>query len=126
HDSAGRFHSFGFQLLLTAFMSAALAAAPARPAMAITYYVATDGSDSNSGTSTSAPFRTIQRAMNFVAPGDNVQIRGGTYREQVESTRGGTAAAPVTVTAYPGETPVIKGSVVVTGWVLDGGTVWKK
>jgi parallel beta-helix repeat protein len=103
-----------------------LAAVPARPAWALTYYVATDGSDSNSGTSTSAPFRTIQRAMNVVAPGDNVQIRGGTYREQVESTRGGTAAAPVSVSAYPGETPVIKGSVIVTGWVLDSGTVWKK
>jgi parallel beta-helix repeat protein len=130
YDSAVRFLSFEFQFLLPALLAAAvatvLAVVPARPAMAITYYVATDGSDSNSGTSTSAPFRTIQRAMNVVAPGDNVQIRGGTYREQIESTRGGTAAAPVTVAAYPGEAPVIKGSVVVTGWVLDSGTVWKK
>lgn len=125
-DSAACFISFGFQRLFLAFLGAALAAMLAQPALAITYYVATDGSDSNSGTSTTAPFRTIQRAMNVVVPGDNVQIRGGTYREQIEATRGGTATAPITVSAYPGEIPVIKGSIVVTGWVLDSGTVWKK
>jgi len=103
-----------------------LAAALAQPAWAVTYYVATTGNDANSGTSVTQPFRTIQRGMNVVVPGDTVLIRGGTYREQVEAIKGGTADKPITVAAYPGEIPVIKGSDIVTGWVADSTTVWKK
>ncbi|HKU70914.1 MAG TPA: right-handed parallel beta-helix repeat-containing protein [Burkholderiales bacterium] len=103
-----------------------LAGAAAEPAMAITYYVATNGSNSNSGKSIDAPFLTVQKAANVVLPGDTVMIRGGIYRESVESIRGGTAAAPVTFQNYPGEVATIMGSKVVTGWVSDGGSVWKK
>ncbi|HKU70913.1 MAG TPA: right-handed parallel beta-helix repeat-containing protein [Burkholderiales bacterium] len=94
--------------------------------MATTYYVATSGYDGNSGKSTSAPFRTIQHAANVVNPGDVVLIRNGNYRESIEAIRGGTASAPVTFQNYPNESPVILGSKVVTGWVSDGGAVWKK
>src|SRR5690242_18692415 len=103
-----------------------LAGTAAEPAMAITYYVATNGSNSNSGKSIDAPFLTVQKAANVVLPGDTVMIRGGIYRESVESIRGGTAAAPVTFQNYPGEVATIMGSKVVTGWVSDGGSVWKK
>lgn len=103
-----------------------LASVLAQPAWSATYYVATNGNDGNSGTSVTQPFRTIQRGMNVVVPGDTVLVRGGTYREQVEAIRGGTADKPVTVSAYPGEIPVIKGSDVVTGWVRDSTVVWKK
>jgi parallel beta-helix repeat protein len=96
------------------------------PAVATTYYVATSGNDANNGKSTSAPFRTVQRAANVVSPGDTVLIRNGNYREDVEAKRGGTASAPVTFQNYPNEHPVILGSKVVTGWVSDGGSVWKK
>src|SRR4029079_18282599 len=96
------------------------------PATATTYYVATSGNDANSGKSTSAPFRTVQRAANVVNPGDTVLIRNGNYREDIEAKRGGTASAPVTFQNYPNEHPVILGSKVVTGWVSDGGAVWKK
>jgi parallel beta-helix repeat protein len=103
-----------------------LAGAAAEPAIATTYYVATNGNNANSGKTTDAPFLTVQKAANVVVPGDTVLIRGGTYREGVESVRGGTAAAPVTFQNYPGETPTIMGSKVVTGWVSDGNGVWKK
>lgn len=94
---------------------------------ATTYYVATNGNDSNSGTSLSSPFKTIQRAMNRAVAGDTVLIRGGTYREQVEVTvSGGTATNPIYVSAYSTELPVIKGSDVVPGWVLHSGAIWKK
>jgi hypothetical protein len=47
-------------------------------ACAATYYVATTGSDSNSGTQTS-PFATLQKAANIVNPGDTVIVRDGVY-----------------------------------------------
>ena len=47
-----------------------------------TYYVATTGSDSNSGTTTS-PFLTIQKASTVVNPGDVVIVRDGVYSNSV-------------------------------------------
>jgi parallel beta-helix repeat protein len=97
------------------------------PAWAVTYYVSPSGNNANAGTSVSAPLKTIQSAMDRVVPGDVVYVRGGTYREQVEVKRGGMADNPVSLFAYPGEIPVIKGSDVVTGWVQEPGTpVWKR
>ena len=103
-----------------------LALLVAGPVCAATYYVSPSGNNANTGTSTSAPFRTIQYAMDRVVAGDTVVLRGGTYREQVESIRGGTLDKPVYLVAHPGEIPVIKGSDIVTGWVQDSGAVWKK
>jgi hypothetical protein len=63
------------------------------------YYVATNGSDSNSGTIT-APFKTIQHAADIVKPGDTVIVRNGTYQSTGYSiaslTTSGTAQAPIT------------------------------
>lgn len=93
---------------------------------ATTYYVANNGNDANLGTSINTPFKTIQKAMNKVAAGDTVLVRGGTYREEITAARGGTKDAYVTVTAYENEVPVIKGSAIVTGWTLHSGNIWKK
>ena len=43
-----------------------------------TYYVATNGNDSNAGTITQ-PWRTWQKGFISVKPGDILYIRGGTY-----------------------------------------------
>ena len=48
---------------------------------ATTYYVPRGGNDNNPG-SKEHPFQTIQNAQRFVAPGDTVYIRGGTYKMQ--------------------------------------------
>ena len=45
---------------------------------AATYYVATNGSDSNPGTS-AAPFLTLQTAANTAVAGDTVIVQDGTY-----------------------------------------------
>lgn len=63
-------------------------------ANATTFYVATTGSDSNSG-SASSPWRTIQHAANLVNPGDTVVVEDGTYSEVISVTRSGTSSAPI-------------------------------
>jgi hypothetical protein len=69
---------------------------------AATYYVAPNGSDSNNGSST-APFKTIQKAANIVNPGDIVIIRNGTYTggssAVAEIQRSGNAGAWITFKA---------------------------
>ncbi|HEY1738875.1 MAG TPA: right-handed parallel beta-helix repeat-containing protein [Acidimicrobiia bacterium] len=70
-------------------------------------YVANGGSDSNPGT-LAAPFATIHHALAVVAAGGTVTVRGGTYRESL-----GAIKHKVTLQAYPGEQPWVKGSVNV-------------
>ena len=68
-----------------------------------TYYVATTGSDSNNGSS-SAPWFTIQNAVNFVLPGDTVIVRAGSYAGFIlgwDAPTAGTAGNPITFEADP-------------------------
>lgn len=48
------------------------------PHEAAVYYVAATGDDSNTGDA-SAPFRSIQRAVDAAQPGDTILVRDGTY-----------------------------------------------
>src|SRR5688500_6549603 len=89
-----------------------------------TYYVSPSGADANPG-SLAAPFRTIQRAANAAQAGDVVTVRAGVYRETVRPPRSGTAAAPITFQAYPGEQVTVSGADVVGGWSAHGGFVYK-
>src|SRR6185312_6456207 len=100
-------------MLAYGFSAAAVLAAVAMvpspaDAATTTLYVATDGSDSNAGT-LAAPLRTIQRAVDLVAAGGTIAVRGGTYAltTTVTIAKSGTASAPITLTAYNGERPVI-------------------
>jgi hypothetical protein len=76
---------------------------------AATYYVATTGNDSNPGTQT-APFKTIQRAAIVANPGDTVLVRAGTYSESVDIPKSGVSGQPITIKAYPGESPIMDGT----------------
>ena len=79
------------------------------------YYVAVNGSDQNSGTDPVTPFRTIVKGVAVLVPGDTLYIRGGTYHEQVKVYVSGTAEKPITITAYPGELPVVDGQNTLPG-----------
>jgi hypothetical protein len=77
-----------------------------------TYYVATNGKDTNSGTSINSPFATINKAWSMVSAGDIIYVRGGTYtysviKETVLSDRSGTAGKMINIWNYPGEKPII-------------------
>jgi hypothetical protein len=60
-------------------------------------------------TITVSPGQSIQSAVNSANAGDTVQIRAGTYNESISVSRSGTASAPIVITGYPGERPVIDG-----------------
>lgn len=66
------------------------------------------GKDDAAG-SEKAPWRTINHALEQLAAGDTLYLRGGTYREQVYCAASGKPDAPITVRAYPGERAVLDG-----------------
>ena len=70
------------------------------------YYVSPAGSDANPGTF-SAPWRTVQKALDTLTAGERALVRAGTYFEDLEFDRAGTASAPISVEAYPGEQPIL-------------------
>jgi len=75
-----------------------------------TYYVSTNGSNSNTGTLLS-PWRTIQKAANTVTQGDTVYIRGGTYNEKITlSNVQGTSTSWITFQPYNGEQVIVDAS----------------
>jgi hypothetical protein len=84
------------------------------------YYVATNGSDSASG-SQSAPWKTIQKAATVARAGDTVYVRGGTYNEKVVVQNSGSAGNFITFSAQPGETVTIDVSGVNMTEDIQGG-----
>ena len=84
------------------------------PAMAAEYFVATSGADTNAG-SAAAPWRTIQKAANTVAPGDTVNVVAGVYAERVTiSGKRGTAVQPIVFRTRPGDSMAVLDQTGVT------------
>lgn len=101
------------------------------PGPAHTYYVdATAGSDANVGSSEHAAWQTISKVNAFaVKPGDRVLFkRGETWQDQyLMPTYSGTPSRRIVFDAYgSGGIPIVNGSQLITGWVIDAGAVWKK
>ncbi|UII31811.1 carbohydrate-binding protein [Fulvivirga ulvae] len=91
------------------------------------YYVATNGSDSNSGTSVSSPFATLQKAVGEASAGDYIYLRGGVHVMSASPfviTKNGSSSARIYVFAYSGENPILQFNNSVSssnrGVVLDG------
>ncbi|HVM59826.1 MAG TPA: PKD domain-containing protein [Verrucomicrobiae bacterium] len=82
-----------------------------------TYYVATNGNDTASGTSTNTPWRTPERGIASVTAGDTLYVRGGTYMltNQVKTAKAGTAANYCNLWAYPGEHPFFNATNLASG-----------
>jgi parallel beta-helix repeat protein len=99
--------------------AAAFAILPFVPAAASTYYVSNSGSDSNPGSSASSPWQSVARVnTGAFNPGDSILFqRGGIWREQLIPPSSGSAANPITISAYgSGANPVISGANVVSQW----------
>lgn len=87
---------------------------PTQPAPSAGVYVSPSGSDANPGT-VSAPWQTLQHALDSLSAGQTLYLRAGTYPGWVNATHSGTASAPITIASYPGEQPVITGRLKVAG-----------
>ncbi len=105
------------------------------------YFVAADGSDSNAGTTTAAPWKTGMKARGTVAAGDVVYFRGGNYigldyRDTTSVTptnycyihfysgnhATGTANNSITFAAYPAEEPLFgDGTSSMPFWIRQVG-----
>jgi parallel beta-helix repeat protein len=57
----------------------------------------------------------LQSALDAAQPGQTLQLHAGTYPDWVTASRSGTAAAPVTITAFPGEHPLFTGRLKISG-----------
>ncbi len=109
------------------------------------FFVSTSGNDANAGTQ-AQPFRTINRGVRDLVPGDTLSVRAGTYNEnvQIAASRGmasGTPGNPITVRRFPGDGPVIVrggvsgpqplSTILIAGtstramenWIVDGLTI---
>ncbi len=85
-----------------------------------------------------ARIREIKAAPGGLQTPITIRLRGGTYPQTTPlvftPADSGSAAAPITFAAYPGEKPVISGGVPIAGWELDdspqsrtrcGGKLWR-
>jgi hypothetical protein len=70
-------------------------------------FVAPSGSDSAPGT-LRRPWRTVQRALDALEPGETALVRAGVYRENLSLTRAGTRKKTITIRSYPGERVLLR------------------
>jgi|HubBroStandDraft_6_1064221.scaffolds.fasta_scaffold01576_7 hypothetical protein len=110
---------------------AVLFAAACAPVFGTTYYVSSSsGSDSNSGTSTTAAWETIAHVngQTFL-PGDSILFkRGDVWNESLSTASSGSSGNPITFDAYgAGAAPNLTGyyAVPATSWVKVTGNAWK-
>jgi Right handed beta helix region len=92
-------------------------AAFTREAPVCTRYASVRGSDSARGTK-SRPFRTAQRLVDSLRPGQTGCLRGGTYSDDdgdyvLTFERAGRPGAPITIRSHPGERARLVGTVYV-------------
>jgi hypothetical protein len=77
---------------------------------AVNYYVKSTGSDSKSGTTFSEAFKTIQKPLDIVNPGDTIFISGGTYFERLVWKKSGTLNASIVMTNLNSDEVIIDGT----------------
>jgi hypothetical protein len=128
-DGAGRVTTWSagtalIMVLAGAVADTAIITVTTGTADAATYFVATTGSDANSGTQ-NAPWRTIGTSLGRLRPGETLYVRGGTYAENIRNPviQPGRSDARIRVAAYAGERPVIQGLLWLNRpsyWTIDG------
>ncbi|HUG09754.1 MAG TPA: right-handed parallel beta-helix repeat-containing protein [Opitutaceae bacterium] len=83
------------------------------------FYVAPDGVESASGATLAEP-TTIEAAIARATTGDAIILRGGTYRTgDLKFNQG------ITLQPHARENPVLKGSLLATGWVPQRNGIWR-
>lgn len=80
----------------------------ASSAHSTTYIVSPRGKTVAAGT-LEFPLQTINGAVARAVAGDTIQVRSGTYAEEIKIYKSGTPSAPIRLMAYPGDSPIIDG-----------------
>lgn len=98
-----------------------------------TYYVSPQGKDNNDG-SLGRPYKTIQKGLDEIKPGDTLEIRGGVYHETTDVyNKHGSSNAWFTVKNYKNEEVTMTGDYKVN-WggkiapdaiTLNNSSYWK-
>ena len=121
----------GVAALLTSGVAAGAAPAP------VSFYVSPTGSDSNSGTSQSSPFQTLQKAQAAVRAVDQasagpvtVYLAGGDYRLSSPltfTTADSGTNGDVWWRAESGAFPVVSGGTKISGWTVHDSSknIWQ-
>ncbi len=81
-------------------------------------YAATSGDDAASGNS-AAPFRTVQRLVDRLQPGQTGCLLAGTFTGDVRVARGGLPGSPLTLTSALGAAATVAGRLYVTDTAND-------
>lgn len=93
------------------------------------YYVATNGSNSNDGTTVETPFASVATAVSKVQAGDVIWVRGGTYPISVtiSISKNGTASDSIFMMSYADEKPIFDFSGTEFGkkGISLSGSFWK-
>jgi pectin methylesterase-like acyl-CoA thioesterase len=71
-------------------------------------YVSPSGTGTGSQT---APYGSIQAAVNAATAGDNILLRAGTYEPttNIQITKSGTSTSPITLRSYEEENVILDG-----------------
>ncbi|MDP6040274.1 MAG: right-handed parallel beta-helix repeat-containing protein, partial [Candidatus Latescibacteria bacterium] len=90
------------------------------------YFVALTGNDDNEG-SIDRPFRSVQKAITVLKPGETCYLRSGHYYEHIVAENlHGSKDAPITLRAYRGEKVTLNGSEEIVGaWEKYDGHIYK-
>jgi hypothetical protein len=94
-----------------------------------TYYISPSGNDSNNGTSTTTPWKTIGKVNTMwgsIKAGDQILFqKDQIFRGSLSVSKSGTSSAPITIGSYgTGSNPQFLGSQKLT-WTLHQGNIWK-
>ncbi|MGA9637455.1 right-handed parallel beta-helix repeat-containing protein [Flavobacterium sp.] len=93
------------------------------------YYVSANGNDSNNGTSSGTPWKTVGKVNSQAfAAGSIINFKCGSVFNGSLAINGkiGTVSNPIVYKSYgSGNKPVIKASATVASWTLVSGNVWK-
>ncbi len=115
--------NFNLKIILVVFLVAITLAGNAT-----IYYISSSGNDSNSGTSSDKPWKTLSKVNNFsFKPGDQILFKkGDAWTGTITVTTSGTSSSPIVFGAYgTGQKPKIYGSEVIAGWTKHSGNIYK-
>jgi hypothetical protein len=89
--------------------------------IADTYYIAaTGGSDSNSGSNQSQPWKTFKHAISKLKPGDTLLLLDGTFYQTLDIDVSGEAANPILIKALNDGMTIIDGQGVREVLTIEG------